>query len=150
MTMGKFKNIDGKGYDLLYIDTDNYMDTAGNKIPKKEIEKRINNYLKAYDSSEFIKQKITDIQINDEENDAVAIMDVNYKAWVENKKLSENFQGKANFRLRPSEYGGWRFTALTCRAGLCSSYILYFPIQKCSKICPSTSSVVISPVMLPR
>ncbi|MEA3447573.1 MAG: hypothetical protein U9Q98_03865 [Bacteroidota bacterium] len=107
MTMAKMENIGGKGYDLLYIDTDNYMDTAGNKIPKKEIEKRINTFLKAYDSFEFIKQEITGIQINDKENDALAIMDVNYKAWVDKGKVSENYQGKANFRLRPSEYGGW-------------------------------------------
>ncbi|MGM0624785.1 MAG: hypothetical protein ACQES0_02775 [Bacteroidota bacterium] len=107
MTMGKDKNIDGKGYDLVYIDTDNYMDTAGNKIPKMEIEKRINNYLKAYDSFEFIKQEITGIQIHEEENDALAVMDVAYKAWLDQGKVSEDHQGKANFRLRPSEYGGW-------------------------------------------
>ena len=107
MTMNKMENIGGEGYDLLYIDTDNYMDTTRNKIPKKEIEKRINNFLKAYDSFEFIKNEITDIQINDEGNDAAAIMDVNYKAWVENGKLSENYKGKANFRLHPCPYGGW-------------------------------------------
>ncbi|MFO7878642.1 MAG: hypothetical protein R6V52_01210 [Bacteroidales bacterium] len=107
MTMAKMENIGGEGYDLLYIDTDDYLDTSGKSIPKTEIENRINTFLKAYDSFEILKEDITDIRINEEENDALAVMDVAYKAWLDQGKVSEDHQGKANFRLRPSEYGGW-------------------------------------------
>jgi len=107
MTMGKVYDEDMKSYDLLYIDTDDYLDAEGKPIPKAEIEKRINTFLKAYDSFEILKEEISDIQINEKEDDALAIMDVGYKAWLDEGKVSETHQGKAKFKLRPSRYGGW-------------------------------------------
>jgi hypothetical protein len=54
--------------------------------------------------------------INAEGNDAAAIMDVNYKAWVEYGKLSENYKGKA-ISDASCPYGGWSIYSMTCPDG---------------------------------
>jgi hypothetical protein len=106
-TMNKSKDINNDGYDLLYIDTENYMNSSGKKIQKHEIEKKINNYLDAYDHFEIIDNEIVDIVINEEESNAKATLKLHYKAWIEKRKNYNEHKGIANFKLTPSKYGGW-------------------------------------------
>ncbi len=106
-TLGKCNNISGVGYDLTYVDTENFINAEGKKIPKKQIEKQINDFLKSYDSFEILKQEIADIQINEYETDATVKMNLTYNAWIENGKKHQNFSGIATFKLLPSIYGGW-------------------------------------------
>ncbi|MEA1874633.1 MAG: hypothetical protein U9N51_09450 [Bacteroidota bacterium] len=106
-TLGKYDNISGNGYDLAYVDTENFINADGKQVPEKQIVKQINDYLKSYDSFEILKQEIVDIQINEDETDATVKMNLNYNAWIENGKIHQNYCGIATFKLVPSIYGGW-------------------------------------------
>lgn len=106
-TLGKYKNVDGIGYDLLYIDTENHLDAKNNAISKQVITKKINNFLDSFDYFEIISNKITDIKINEEETDAELNFQIHYKGCFNNNAEFMEYQGKGKLMLKPSEYGGW-------------------------------------------
>ena len=105
-TLAKDINIDGDGYDLLYIDTENYINSSGERVPQKEIEKKINNFLASYDHFEIINNEIIDLAINEEETDSEVKLKLHYKAWIAKGEYQE-YNGIAKLKLRPSPYGGW-------------------------------------------
>ena len=106
-TLAKMKNYGGDGYDLLYIDKENYKDAKGEAIEKKTVVDTINNFLASFDSFEIIKNDIKSIEINDEETDAVVNFNIEYKGLFNNSTETCDFKGNASFKLKPSEYGGW-------------------------------------------
>ena len=107
MTLAKSKNIGGEGYDLLYIDTNNYHDVEGNPLDKKHVQNSINNFLHSFDYFEIISNKIKNITINEEKTDAELSFDIHYKGCNNNNTEAVDFKGNGTFRLKPSEYGGW-------------------------------------------
>lgn len=107
MTMGKMENIGGKGYDLLYVDTENLKDANGISIEKERAEKSINNFLDSFDSFEIIKNEIKDIKLSDDETDARVDLSIEYRGFFEKSKETIEFKGDACFKFQPSEYGGW-------------------------------------------
>lgn len=106
-TMAKMENHGGDGYDMLYVDTENYKDAKGEIIEKQKVVDAINNFLASFDSFEIIKNDINNIEINDEETDATINFYVDYKGLFNNSKETFDFSGNACFKLRPSEYGAW-------------------------------------------
>lgn len=106
-TMGKMENFGGEGYDMLYVDTENYKDTKGEIIEKRKVVDAINNFLDSFDSFEIIANGINSIEINDEETDATISFYVDYRGLFSNSKDTFDFKGNARFKLKPSEYGGW-------------------------------------------
>lgn len=106
-TMAKMKNYGGEGYDMLYVDTENYKDASGVSIPKKRVVDAINNFLASFDSFEIVSNEIKSIEINPEETDAVVNFNINYKGLFKKRKETFDFKGNASFKLKPSEYGGW-------------------------------------------
>lgn len=107
MTLGKSENIGGTGYDLLYIDTKNYQNSEGTQIDEEIVLKKINNFLDSFDHFEIISIEIIDISINKEETNALLTFKTNYEGCFENNEESFVFKGNGEFKLKPSEYGGW-------------------------------------------
>lgn len=106
-TMKKVENIGGEGYDLLYIDTESYLNNEGQLLDRIYVEKTINNFLDSFDSFEFSKNDTLEISVNNEETRAIVKVDVAYKAYYNNSREWNEYQGIAHFKLRPSKYGGW-------------------------------------------
>lgn len=106
-TMAKMKNIGGEGYDMLYVDTENYMDSKGVSITQYKVVDTINNFLASFDYFEIVSKKINNIEINDNETDSTVNFYIDYKGLFNNSKETFNFNGNASFKLKPSEYGGW-------------------------------------------
>ncbi|MFA9391376.1 MAG: hypothetical protein ACERKD_16325 [Prolixibacteraceae bacterium] len=113
MTLGKMENIGGVGYDLLYIDTENYQDAQGIHIEKQKVVDQMNNFLSAFDSFKIVSNTITDLTINNEENKAVLSFTIHYAGLFENNSNCINFKGDGCFKLKPSEYGGWDINHVT-------------------------------------
>lgn len=107
MSLAKMKNIGGEGYDLLYVDTDNYKDSEGEKIEKKEVIKSINTFLDSFDYIEVTSNEIKNIFINEDKTDAKLAFAIGYKGCFRNSPEFIVYKGDGIFRLKPSEYGGW-------------------------------------------
>ena len=107
MTMGKMKNVGGKGYDLLNIDTENFTDLKGDNPGKKKVIKSMNTFLDAFDYFDVTANEIKDVTINKDKTDAKLIAAIVYKGCFNNSPESVIFKGMGNFRFRPSVYGGW-------------------------------------------
>jgi hypothetical protein len=107
MTMGKMENIGGKGYDMLYVDTDHYKDSVGNKIDKQKVVDCINNFLDAFDLFEIVTYGEKTFEINQEETDAKVTFTIHFKGLFENSSETYNYSGDGCFKLKPGEYGGW-------------------------------------------
>lgn len=107
MTMAKIENIGGEGYDLLYVDSENYKDAKGVSISQNKVVNTINNFLASFDSFEIVSNEINSIEINDNETAATVNFYIDYKGLFNNSKETFNFNGNACFKLKPSEYGGW-------------------------------------------
>jgi hypothetical protein len=101
------ENFGGDGYDLLYIDTENYKDENGETVEKKRVVDAINNFLASFDSFEIIKNEIKNVELNDDETDATINFYIHYKGLFDKSKDAFDFKGNARFKLKPSEYGGW-------------------------------------------
>ena len=106
-TLRKMKNYGGNGYDMLYVDEENYKDANDEIVEKKRVVNAINNFLASFDSFEIISNEINNIEINDEETDATLSFYADYKGLFNNSKETLHFNGNAHFKLKPSEYGGW-------------------------------------------
>lgn len=113
MTLAKSKNIGGDGYDLLYIDTNNYLNAEGNPLSKEHVKNSINNFLHSFDHFEIVSNEIKNIAINEEKTDAKLTFDIHYKGCFNKSKEFADFKGSGTFRLKPSEYGGWDIYHIT-------------------------------------
>jgi len=107
MTFAKMENIGGSGYDLLYVDTDNYADSKGEKLDKEGVIKSINIFLDSFDYFEVISNKIKNIFINEDKTDAKLSFEIEYKGCFDNSHEFIINKGHGSFQLKPSEYGGW-------------------------------------------
>lgn len=107
MSMGKMKNIGGEGYDLLYIDDENYRDAVGNTIDGEKVNKSINNFLDSFDSFNIDTYEVKSLVVNESENDALVEFEICYRGIFEGTKHFVEFKGDGRFKLHPSEYGGW-------------------------------------------
>lgn len=107
MTMAKMENIGGDGYNLLYIDTENYRNSKDEKLDKKVVIEKINNFLDSFDYFEILSNEIKNITINNDKNDAQIDFYIHYKGRFNNRSESISFKGNGQFNLKPSEYGGW-------------------------------------------
>lgn len=111
-TFGKHENIGGDGYDILYIDSENFISQKGEAIPEHKVVKTINNFLKSFDSFEIVRKEMESLEINEEKTDAKAHLDIEYKAIYNIGKEWMDYKGEAIFKLHPSEYGGWGIYAM--------------------------------------
>ncbi|WP_372949028.1 hypothetical protein [Mariniphaga sp.] len=107
MTMGKMENIGGEGYDLLYINIENYKDSAGNHIEKQKVVNCINYFLDSFDKFEIVTYNEKKFEINEEETDAEVTFTIHYRGLYETSSKTYDFRGDGCFKLKPSEYGGW-------------------------------------------
>jgi hypothetical protein len=107
ITMGKMRNIKGEGYDLLYIDTDNYQDVLGRRLEKKVVECRINTFLDSFDYFEIVSERINEISINKDETKASLRYEVEYRAGFNDCPEEVIFKGDGLFRLKPGKYVAW-------------------------------------------
>lgn len=107
MTLSKMKNIGGEGYDLLYIDTNHYVDSMGNSVDKKHVQNSINNFLDSFDYFEIFSNEIESIVINEAQTDAQLTLNLHYTGCFNDSPEFIDFKGNAKFLLKPSEYGGW-------------------------------------------
>lgn len=106
-TFRKSSNVSGTGYDLLYIDTDNYLDSDNNRIEKETIEKQITDFLNSFDYFKIVSNEITSITINEQKTDAELLFQIHYKGCFDNNPESIDYKGLGTLKLKPSEYGGW-------------------------------------------
>jgi hypothetical protein len=107
MTMAKMKNIGGEGYDLLYIDEQNFCDIDGNAIDKEKVIKSINTFLDSFDSLSIVTYDVKSLAINKEEEDACVDFHICYRGVFDGTTQYLEIKGNGSFRLHPSEYGGW-------------------------------------------
>lgn len=107
MTMGKMKNIGGEGYDLLYIDEQNFCDIDGNTIDKEKVIKSINTFLDSFDSLSIVTYDVKSLAINKEEEDACVDFHICYRGVFDGTAQYVEYKGDGSFKLHPSEYGGW-------------------------------------------
>jgi hypothetical protein len=107
MTMGKMKNIGREGYDLLYIDTENFIDSKGDNPGKNKVIKTMNAFLDAFDYFEVIVNEINDVTINKDETAAKLTAKIEYKGCFNSSPESVVFKGTGEFRFKPCIYGGW-------------------------------------------
>lgn len=107
MTMGKMKNIGGTGYDLLYIDEENYCDANGNAIDKEKVKKSINDFLDSFDLFNIDTYKVKTVVVNETKDDALIEFIICYRGIFKGTKQFVEFNGSGRFKLRPSEFGGW-------------------------------------------
>lgn len=106
-TMGKMKNIIGDGYDMTYIDTENYKNANGVILNKELVSNKINNFLSSFDSFKIISNEINELSIDEEKQKAQIHFTIDYNGIIEKSKEVFQFKGKGCFKLKPSEYGGW-------------------------------------------
>ncbi len=106
-TLNKHTSIDGKGYDLTYVDTKNHKNAINQPVDEKDVIQKINNFLNSFDYFEITSNEILKITINKEETDAHVDFNIHYKGRYNNNSESFAFQGIGLFKLKPSEYGGW-------------------------------------------
>jgi hypothetical protein len=106
-TLKKHKNVDGNGYDMLYIDTKNYRNAYNEHIDKDLVIKTLSNFLDSFDSFEIVSNKIQQLTINEDKTDAQINFDIHYNVCFNAKKEHVKFRGRGIFKLKPSEYGGW-------------------------------------------
>lgn len=107
MTMAKMKNIGGEGYDLLYIDEQNFCDIDGNTIDKEKVIKSINTFLDSFDSLSIVTYDVKSLAINKEEEDACVDFHICYRGVFDGTAQYVEYKGDGSFKLHPSEYGGW-------------------------------------------
>jgi hypothetical protein len=107
MTMNKMENIGGDGYDLLYIDTEDHKDSAGNKIDKQKVIDCINHFLDSFDKFEVVTYNQNTFEINQEKTDAKVTFAIHFKGLYENSSEKYDFRGDGCFKLKPSKYEGW-------------------------------------------
>ncbi|MGM0609071.1 MAG: hypothetical protein ACQESP_11735 [Candidatus Muiribacteriota bacterium] len=107
MTMAKMENIGGDGYDLLYINTKNYINSKEEKLDEKIVIEKINNFLDSYDYFEIISNQINKIIINKDKTDAQLSCNIHYKGCFNKSSESITFKGNGIFKFKPCEYGGW-------------------------------------------
>ena len=107
MTMAKMKNIGGEGYDLLYIDEQNFCDIDGNAIDKEKVIKSINTFLDSFDSLSIVTYDVKSLAINKEEEDACVDFHICYRGVFDGTAQYVEYKGDGSFKLHPSEYGGW-------------------------------------------
>ncbi len=107
-TLGKCENYGGEGYDMLYLDTENFQNTEGKFIPQQELEKKITNFLKSFDQFKVESLTIKELSVNSTETDGKVTFTIHYKGLFDMSKEQIDFKGEGTFRFRPSEYGGWR------------------------------------------
>lgn len=106
-TMGKMKNIGGDGYDMTYVDIENYKNAAGLILKKQQVTSKINNFLSSFDSFQIISNEINDLSVDEEKQKAQIHFTIIYNGIIEKSKDTFQFKGKGCFKLKPSEYGGW-------------------------------------------
>lgn len=106
-TMAKMENIGGKGYDMLYVDTANYIDAEGAVMDESNVVDNINNFLSSFDSFEIITNEIKHIEIDKDQKDAMVSFVIHYKGLFDKRNEAIDFKGDGCFKLRPCEYGGW-------------------------------------------
>lgn len=107
MTIAKMENIGGEGYDMLYVDTDNYKDDRGETLDGKKVIKCINTFLDSFDYFEILSNEIKKIFINVDKTDAELTFLIQYKGCYHNSSEFALYEGNGCFRLKPSNYGGW-------------------------------------------
>jgi hypothetical protein len=106
-TMSKMQNISGDGYDLIYIDTENYRNSKEEKLDEKVVIKKINNFLDSFDYFKIISNKIDEISINKDKTDAILTCKVHYIGCFNNSSEGVSYNGCGIFKLKPSDFGGW-------------------------------------------
>ncbi len=107
MSMAKMENIGGKGYDLLYIDEQNFCDISGNALDKEKVIKSINAFLDSFDSFNVLTFEVKSLVVNDTKEDALVEFYICYRGVFEGTAQYIEFKGDGCFKLHPSEYGGW-------------------------------------------
>lgn len=107
MTMAKAPNYGGEGYDLLYIDKNNFKNAKGEILDKNELIKTINTFLDSFDYFEITSNAIKDITINEDKTDAKLTLEIDYKGRFNNSPEFIPYKGNGYFQLKPCEYGGW-------------------------------------------
>lgn len=106
-SMGKFKKIGGEGYDLLFVDLENYINGRGEPVKKEDVERRINNFLDSFDTFEIDSYDVKSFYVNKDETDAEVCFSISYKGLFVNDRIGTEFTGNGCFKLKPSPYGGW-------------------------------------------
>lgn len=107
MTMKKKQNFGGDGYDMLYIDLDEFKDSDNKNIDKQQVMGSINNFLDTFDSFEIVSYNEQTFNINKEESDALISFSIHYVGLDNNSGVNCDFKGDGYFKLKPSKYGGW-------------------------------------------
>ena len=105
MTLGKMENFGGTGYDMLYVDTNHYEDSAGNIIEKQRVVDKINNFLDSFDLFEVVTYNVKTFDINTEQTDAKVTFTVHFNGLNENSSEAYDFRGDGCFKLKPGECG---------------------------------------------
>ncbi len=106
-TMAKRENVGGEGYDLLYVDKNNYRNAKGEILDKNELIKTINTFLESFDYFDFITNEIEDVAFNENKTDAMLTFEIEYKGCFNNSPEFITYKGKGYFKFKPCEYGGW-------------------------------------------
>jgi hypothetical protein len=111
-TMKKWKGFGGNGYDLLYVDINDFLDRDGMAVDAKTVESKINSFLDSFDFFDLHSHQIERLVINPNKTDAELHFQVVYDGCFDGCPDQFPFNGKGLFRLRPSEYGGWGIYAI--------------------------------------
>ncbi|HKK59723.1 MAG TPA: hypothetical protein VJ937_09605 [Salinivirga sp.] len=106
-TMQKHTSIDGKGYDLTYVDTKNHKNAINEPVDEKTVIEKINNFLNTFDYFEIISNEILEITINQNKTDAQIDFRIHINGRFHKSKETITYKGNGFFKLKPSEYGGW-------------------------------------------
>lgn len=106
-TLNKRRTFDGKGYDMLYIDKENFKNANNENIDKSIVIKTISNFLDSFDYFKIASNKIQQLTINEDKTDAHLDFKIQYNGCFKTKKEHVEFKGNGIFKLKPSDYGGW-------------------------------------------
>lgn len=106
-TFGKDKNIDRTGYDMLYVDLDNFKNSKGKLIDKNQALKRFNNFLDSFDYFNIVSKEIKNLTVNEKKTDSKLSFKIHYTGHFNNSPERIEFKGDGKMKLKPSEYGGW-------------------------------------------
>ena len=107
MTLGKADHVGGSGYDLLYIDTEEFVNKDNKKLEQEDIIHYLNNFLNTFDYFTIESHRISKVKISQEENEAILEFAIHYAGRFNKCSDTVSFKGDGLFKLRPSKYGGW-------------------------------------------
>ena len=107
-TLSKVRDADHKQYDLLYVDTANYVSaSAGGRLSKEQVEFQIYAFLDSFERIEIDAINIISLDIDEGKSFAKLLFSIVYRGIFDQDTPPMIYKGEGRLSLKPSVFGAW-------------------------------------------